>query len=306
MNQSYPQMESYDAIRRDARRHLLRRVMLTLALLLVVVVPLLFYAVRRFERAATFYPVAFDGGPSWRLPRGAEDVWIKTRSGSRLHGWLVRTQGVAPAATVVYFHGNGGNLSYVGWLAEELAGRGFDVLLFDYKGYGRSEGATADERSLYEDADAVYEYLTVEQGRPPERLVLYGQSLGTAVAVDLASRRPCGALILESGLSSASDMAALLMPWAPRLLHRLGRNRLDTARKLARVSRPVFVAHGDSDDIIPVEQGRTLYEAAREPKRLLILPRAGHNDLVATGGDAYLDQLAEFIRASVGEGVSRK
>ncbi|HEX7175750.1 MAG TPA: alpha/beta hydrolase [Pyrinomonadaceae bacterium] len=294
-------MEAYDAIRRDNRRHFLRRMMLTLALLLVVGVPLLFYAVRRFERAATFYPVAFDGGPTWRLPRGAEDVWIKTRSGVRLHGWLVRTQRDAPAATVVYFHGNGGNLSYVGWLAEELAGRGFDVLVFDYKGYGRSEGATTDERSLYEDADAVYDYLTVERERAPERLILYGQSLGTAAVVDLASRRPCGALILESGLSSASDVAALLMPWAPRFLHRMGRNRLDTARKLARVERPVLVAHGEADDIIPVEQGRALYEAAKEPKRLLIIPRAGHNNLVAAGGHAYLDGLAEFIRASVGE-----
>lgn len=294
-------MQSYDAIRRDARRHLARRMIWTLALLLVVGVPLLFYAVRRFERAATFYPVAFDGGPTWRLPRGAADVWVTTRSGARLHGWLVQADGGAPAATIVYFHGNGGNLSYVGWLAEELAGRGFDVLLFDYKGYGRSEGAITDERSLYEDADAVYQFLTVEQGRRPERLVLYGQSLGAAVAVDLASRQTCGALILESGLSSASDVAALLLPWAPRLLHRLGSNRLDAARKLARVTRPVLVAHGDADDIIPVEQGRALYEAAREPKRLVIVPRAGHNNLVATGGDAYLDQLAEFIRASLAE-----
>jgi len=292
-------MESYEAISRGSRRLFIRRAMLTIVLLLVVGVPLLFYAVRRFERAATFYPVAFDGGPTWRLPRGADDVWIRTRGGVRLHGWLVRTQADAPAATVVYFHGNGGNLSYVGWLAEELAGRGFDVLLFDYKGYGRSEGVTADERSLYEDADTVYEYLTAEGGRPPERLILYGQSLGAAVAVDLASRRPCGALILESGLSSASDVAALLIPWSPRFLHRMGRNRLDAARKLARVERPVLVAHGERDDIIPVEQGRALYEAAREPKRLIIVPRAGHNNLVATGGDAYLDTLAEFICSSV-------
>ena len=85
-------------------------------------------------------------------------------------------------------------------------------------------------------------------------------------------------------------------------MHRLGSNRLDTARKLSRVTRPVLVAHGDHDDIIPVEQGRALYEAAREPKRLLIVPRAGHNNLVATGGDAYLDGLAQFIRASLAEG----
>ena len=293
-------MESFTLTERGERRNFRRRVLLTLALLTAVGLPLLYFAARRFERAVTFHPVPFDGGPGWRPPPGGEDVWFETRGGARLHGWFVRSRAGGPAPTVIYFHGNGGNISYLGWLARDLSARGFDVLLFDYKGYGRSGGASPDERSVYEDADAAYDYVVNARGVPPERVVLYGQSLGTAAAVDLASRRPCAALVLESGLSSAADMAALILPFVPRPLFRFTRNRFDSARKLAGVTRPVLVAHGDRDEVIPAEQGRALYEAAREPKRLVVVPGAGHNDLVAAGGGAYLDEVASFMRAAAG------
>ena len=281
-------------------RRRLRRVLLILAIVVLIALPFAFVAVRRFEASMTFHSVRFDNGPSWRLPRGAEDVWFQTASGVRLHGWFFSTETKPAAATVIYFHGNGGNLSYVGWLGEALSQRGFDVLLFDYKGYGRSEGRTSDERSVYEDADAAYDFLTRERNVVPESIVLYGQSLGTTAAVDLASRKPCAALVLESGLSSASDMAALILPVLPRFTHKLTRNRFDSVRKLKDVRRPVLVAHGGRDEIIPDAQGRALYEAANEPKRLIIIPDAGHNDLVAAGGAAYLDSLAEFIKSALG------
>lgn len=289
--------DSYIQNGRGDRRLFIKRVLLTLALILVVGLPVALYAVRRFELAATFHPVVFDGGPTWKLPHGGEDVWFQTAGGVRLHGWFVRSKAETPAATILYFHGNGGNLSHAGWLAEELAARGFDVLLFDYRGYGRSGGASTGERSLFEDADAAYDYLVNARGVPPESIVLYGQSLGTTAAADVASRKRCKALILESGLSSASDMAAVVFPGLPRFLSRLGRNRFESACKLERVSCPVLVAHGERDEVIPVGQGRALYEAAREPKKLILNPRAGHNDLVAAGGDEYLDALAEFVRA---------
>lgn len=290
-------MDSFHSLKQFDRRLLLRRVMLTVAILMLVVLPLVFFAFRRFERAVTFHPELYDGGATWEPRRGADDVWFKTPSGVRLHGWFVRAGGDAATATVLYFHGNGGNLSRVGWLADELAARGFDVMLFDYKGYGRSEGASGSEQSLFEDADAAYDYLTKERGVAPESLVLYGQSLGTTAATDVAARRPCAALILESGLSSASDMASVVLPGSPRFLHRLGRNRFESARKLARVGCPVLVAHGERDEVIPVAQGRALYAAAHEPKSLIVIPQAGHNNLVATGGEAYLRALVEFIRA---------
>lgn len=292
--------DSYLALRRGKRRLAVRWAMLSLLVLLLIGLPLGYVMLRRFERAVTFHPERSPYGGAWRLPARGEDVWFKGADGARLHGWFVRAAEQPATATVVYFHGNGGNLSYVDWLAGSLSERGFDVLLFDYRGYGRSEGEATDERGIYRDADAAYDYLTGARGASADKLILYGQSLGTTAATDLAARRQVGALVLESGLSSASDMAATILPWLPRGAHRFAVNRFDSVGKLARVTRPVLVAHGEADEIIPVAQGRKLYEAAREPKRLIIVPGAGHNNLVAVGGDEYLDEVAEFMRKAVG------
>ncbi|HZI18855.1 MAG TPA: alpha/beta hydrolase [Pyrinomonadaceae bacterium] len=305
---------------------------LTLAL---VGLPLGFVLLRRFEAATTFHPERAPARGTWDAPAGAEDVWFVTADGVRLHGWFFRAAGTSrpaeaagrseaggesesrngPAgagaaeghggagrATILYFHGNGGNISYAAWLGADLGRRGADVLLFDYRGYGRSDGQVEGERGLYADAEAAYSYVVGEMRVDPRRLVLYGQSLGTAAAADVASRRPCGALVLESGLSSASDMAAAILPWLPRTAHRLAKYRFDTVSKLPRVNCPVFVAHGDRDEIIPVEQGRKLYDAAPEPKRLHVVAGAGHNDLVVVGGAVYLDALEGFVAESVGGG----
>jgi fermentation-respiration switch protein FrsA (DUF1100 family) len=140
-----------------------------------------------------------------------------------------------------------------------------------------------------------YEYLIRERGVRPERLALYGQSLGTTAAIDLASKRPCAGLIVESGLSSASDMGTVAFPWLPRWLHGLGKNRFESARKIPNVKCAVLVTHGDGDPIIPVDQGRILFEAAKEPKKLIIVPGGGHF-LMNSGGKNYLDQFVGFIR----------
>ncbi len=234
------------------------------------------------------------------MPAGGEDVWFVGADGVRLHGWFVHAQGAQPAdATVLYFHGNGGNINGLGWLAADLSRRSFNVLLFDYRGYGRSEGVVTDEHGLYADADAAYDYLTRERGVRPERLALYGQSLGTTAAVDVAARRSCAALVLESGLSSANEMAGAFFPWLPQRLRGFGQNRLDSARKLASVSCPVLITHGTLDRTIPVSQAHILYEAAHEPKKLLIIEGAGHNDVSAVAGPTYLSTIADFIRQSL-------
>jgi fermentation-respiration switch protein FrsA (DUF1100 family) len=254
---------------------------------------------RRFEASVTFHPERAPWGGSWRAPRGGEEVWFATAGGARLHGWFVRADEQPARATVVYFHGNGGNVSYLGWVGEALAARGFDVLLFDYRGYGRSEGSVSDERGIYEDAAAAYDFAVGGRGARPERLVLYGQSLGTTAAAELAAARPCGALVLESGLSSAADMARVILPWLPRAVARLTRNKFDTRAKLPRARCPVLVAHGDRDEVIPVEQGLALHAAAPEPKRLHLVRGAGHNNLTNVGGEKYLDALADFIDSSI-------
>ena len=175
-----------------------------------------------------------------------------------------------------------------------LAARGFNALLFDYRGYGRSEGNLEDEQGLYADADAAYEYVVRERNAPTRAIVLYGQSLGTAAVADLAARRECAAIILESGLSSGSDMASAALPWLPRSLHFLARNRFDSAHKLSQVHCAVLVTHGEPDPTIPTEQGRALFAAANEPKKLVIFPGADHN-VFGSVGDKYLDMIAKFI-----------
>jgi fermentation-respiration switch protein FrsA (DUF1100 family) len=291
--------DSYLALRRGKRRLALRYAVISVLTLALLFLPLGYFLMRRFETAVTFHPDREPASGSWRAPAGAEDVWFETADGVRLHGWFFRSKAEAERATIVYFHGNGGNVSYTGWVGEAMARRGFDVLLFDYRGYGQSGGAVGGERGLYADADAAYRYVVTQRGADPRRVVLYGQSLGSAAAADVAARESCGALILESGLSSASDMAATILPWLPRALHRLGKFRFDTTGKLPRVRCPVFIAHGDRDEIIPVEQGHKLYAAAREPKQLRIVTGAGHNNLTILGGEAYLDALAAFVRDSM-------
>lgn len=252
---------------------------------------------RSLEWHVTFHPYRYTENDQTQMPRGATEVWLTTADNVRLNGLFFRSS--APSfATIIYFHGNSGNIYGLDWIGERLSRRGFDVLLIDYRGYGRSEGTSTGEQSVYADADAAYDYVVHKLGVEPERVVLYGQSLGTTAAADLASRNRCGALILESGLSSASDMAASILPWLPRPLHLLCKNRFDSARKLASVRCPVLVTHGEPDPVVPTEQGRKLFAAARAPKKLVIVPGVGHNVFESKGAD-YPNMITAFIRKSI-------
>jgi uncharacterized protein len=265
---------------------------------LPVVVVIVFFVVRRLEFMATYHPEPYVPGPHWTLPANGEEVWVKVASGERVHGWFLRAIDQPAIATVLHCHGNGGNLSSVVGVAQELTKRGFDMMIFDYRGYGRSEGRLTDEWGLYADAEAVYDHLVRERGVKVEKLALYGQSLGTTAAIDLASRLPCGALIVESGLSSASDMGRVSFPWMPRQLHFLAKNRFESARKIASVKCPALITHGTNDVVIPVDQGRKLYASARDPKRLVIV-EGGDHFLFGSGGEQFVNGMVDFIRTSV-------
>jgi uncharacterized protein len=268
------------------------------ALLLPPVLILSFlYALRWCEHELTFDPQPYSPAQAWNRPKGGEEVSFFNQNQLRLTGWFINSQSQPALATVIYFHGKSGNVSGSGWLGENLAALGFNVLLFDYRGYGKSEGEITDEQDLYADADAAYRYVVDERGISPERLILYGHSLGTTAAVDLASRRRCSAIILESGFSSEAEMASVMLPWAPTWLQALGKNRFESARKLAEVYCPVLITHGEPDAIVPTDQGRLLFSAAREPKRLMVFPGAEHN-VSGYGGDKYFSELAKFIQDS--------
>ena len=254
-----------------------------------------FFTLRWFEQEITFHPVRFSASDEWVKPPAATDVWFPTSDKENLNGWFFSSVTQPAQGTIIFFHGNGGNISNLGWVGERLAARGFDVLLFDYRGYGKSSGKSYSEQGIYRDADAAYDYIVNARRAQPARLVLYGQSLGTAAVADVASRRPCGAVILESGLSSARDMTAKLLPSGLGWVHFFTLNRFDSVRKLASVHAAVLVTHGDPDPVIPTAEGRALYAAANEPKQLLIFSGSGHN-VFGSGGIAYLDVISEFIR----------
>jgi uncharacterized protein len=269
---------------------------------LPVMAVVFFFILRQLEFMATFHPTPYVPGPDWTLPANGEEVWAPVANGERVHGWFLRAERQPAIATVLYCHGNGGNLANHAWVVRELSKLGFDAMVFDYRGYGRSDGRLTDEWGLYADTDAVYDHLVRERGVKANKLALYGQSLGTTVAIDVASRRPCAALIVESGLSSASDMGAVSFPWLPRGLHFLARNRFESMRKISGVKCPVLVTHGTDDPVIPVDQGRKLYDSARDPKRLVIV-EGGDHFLFGSAGEKFVGGMVDFIRASVSRNV---
>ena len=248
-----------------------------------------------FEHSMIFYPDRKVLEDPSRIGLAFEDVEVVTDDGVRLHGWWVPREGAEVA--VLWFHGNAGNISH---RLERLAAfhaLGVHNLIIDYRGYGKSDGRPS-EKGLYRDADAVYRHLIEERGVAPERIVLFGKSLGGAVAVDLARRSEVGGLVVESSFTSIVDMAERTLPILPGRW--LVRSRFDSLAKIPEVRAPVLVIHGDRDGLVPTEMGRRLFEAAGEPKDFYAVPGADHNDVLDRGGAAYLARLRAFFEEREG------
>jgi fermentation-respiration switch protein FrsA (DUF1100 family) len=207
----------------------------------------------------------------------------------RIHGWFVPGDG---RFTLLWLPGNGGNISYrLAWLRLLRQALPWSVLLIDYQGYGLSEGSPS-EPNTYRDARISLAYLQARPDVDSARLVYYGESLGGAVATQLATEAPPACLVLQSTFTSLRDLARQHYPFLP--VGALLRSRYATIDLVGRVRAPVFVAHGGRDEIVPVEQARRLYAAAPEPKRLYLVDEAGHNDFIDLAGRAYFQALAAF------------
>lgn len=204
------------------------------------------------------------------------EEWIETRDGARLHGWLATPKQGEPKGTVLVCHGNAGNIELRLPLAEAFAEMGFATLLFDYRGYGASTGKPTEE-GTYRDAESAYDRLVgeKEKGFAPGRVVLFGESLGGAVAIELALRRKVAAVLVEDTFTSTADIGAGLYPWLPVRL--LVRARYDSLAKIGKIGVPVLVIHSPADDLVPFSHGEKLFAAAREPKRFLSTG-GGHED----------------------------
>jgi fermentation-respiration switch protein FrsA (DUF1100 family) len=218
-----------------------------------------------------------------------ETVRLETADGEQLHGWYVAAQNAR--ATLLFCHGNAGNISHRLESLRIYHELGLNVLIFDYRGYGLSTGK-ASEAGTYRDADAAWRYLLDERGLAPQDIVIAGRSLGAAVAADLASRAEPAAVVLELAFMSVPAMAAEIYPWLPPGLP--GLYRYDTRAKLAQIKRPLLIVHSRDDEIIPYAHAETLYAEAARPKQLLEL-QGGHNDAMLASRAGYVHGLEQFL-----------
>jgi len=219
------------------------------------------------------------------------DLAIPTADGEQLHGWWVTARPPA-IGHVLLCHGNAGNVGDRVLHAAQLSSAGFDVLLFDYRGYGRSSGSPTED-GIQHDARAARAALLGEPGVDARRVFYLGESLGGAVALALALDQAPRGLILQSTFTSLRDMARVHYPFIPRAL------LPDAYPSLQRISRlrvPLLVLHGDRDDIVPPAQAQALFDAAPGPKQIHVFPGAGHNDLVDLAGAAYAAAIASWVR----------
>jgi fermentation-respiration switch protein FrsA (DUF1100 family) len=226
----------------------------------------------------------------------AESVRFPTSDGLELRAWFVAAEGPAHA-TVLVLPGNAGNRAYRAPLAASLVPHGYHVLLLDYRGYGGNPGQPG-ERGLAADARAARAYLAGRRGVDASRLVYFGESLGTAVAVGLAAEHPPAALVLRSPFTSLVDVGRHHYPILPVRL--LLRDRFDAIRAIGAVRAPLLVVVGGRDEIIPPELSRGLYAAATGPRQLVELPAARHNDYELLAGERMIQAVVSFLREHVG------
>ncbi len=218
-----------------------------------------------------------------------EQVTLRTDDGVALQSWYLPIDN--PRATLLFFHGNAGNISHRLDSLQLFHELGLAVFIIDYRGYGESEGKIT-EAGLYQDAEAAWRYLTEIRGIPTDEILLFGRSLGGAVAAYLAERYQARGLVLESTFTSVPDMAAELYPWLP--VRALVRFKYDTRSRLSKIQMPLLVIHSPDDEIIPFAHGKSLFDLAKEPKRFLHL-NGGHNTGIFESEQSYREGLDAFI-----------
>jgi uncharacterized protein len=247
--------------------------------------------VRLVEPHMAFFPTAGESVTPRELGLEYESVMIGTRDRERLHGWSLT--GPAARAKVLYFHGNGGNLSIWAPILAGIVRKGFAVIAFDYRGYGSSSGRPT-ERGLYADVDAIVEHVWRDSSALP--VVYWGRSLGVTMAAYAATVRPPDALILESGFPDARS----LIRESPVLavLAIFSTYRFPSAEFLGRLRSPVpvLVLHGDNDHVVPIAQGRKLFDSIAAPAKRFVSIRGGdHNDLSPSDSQRYWEAVGEFV-----------
>jgi fermentation-respiration switch protein FrsA (DUF1100 family) len=267
------------------------RTLLVLIVLAVTVLALIWTQQRRLM----YFPFGQVPDPLAVDLKGTTAVTFSTSDGLMLNGWFI-TPAQPARFTLIVFNGNGGNRAHRAPLARALAAEGFAVLLFDYRGYGGNPGSPT-EPGLNADARAALDYLLRRPDVDTKRLVYFGESLGSAVAVELAVDHPPAALILRSPFTSAVDVGQFHYRLLP--VRWLMRDRFLSIDRIAHVRAPVLVIAGDRDGIVPVNHSRRLFDAANAPKSLVIVSGADHNDAALLSGRQMIDAVLQFLTANV-------
>lgn len=218
-----------------------------------------------------------------------EDVYITTRDGTRLHGWFLPRSNAR--GTLLFLHGNAGNISHRTESLRLFHDLGLAVFIIDYRGYGRSEGKPG-ENGTYLDAEAAWKYLTGEKSVPAGKIIVFGRSLGGAVAAWLSTQYTPAALILESTFSSSVDMGKHIYPFLPMKF--ITRIKYPTINRMQDIHCPVLVIHSSEDDIVPYEQGRKIFMAANEPREFLAI-HGDHNQGFMDSNSIYINGLKKFL-----------
>ncbi|HEX7422065.1 MAG TPA: alpha/beta hydrolase [Thermoanaerobaculia bacterium] len=274
--------------------------LVTIVIAAVVAIIAVYFYARHLRRSSMFFPMKYPQG-AWdtsSLPVKPEEQWITTPDGVRLNAWLFRARD-ANAPMLVYFHGNAGNIGERGPVASRLAAHGVSVLLFDWRGYGKSEG-TPTEEALFIDSLAAYDYARAEARDHTEaghteaaNISVYGESLGGPYAAYAAKIRGANSVVIESSFPSLSEIGDAL--YAPIPLGWTARKSLTTARWLNDAGAPVLVMHGKPDAVIPFAMGVSLYKQLRVPKEMLVSETAGHCEIANAEGERFYGMVTRFV-----------
>jgi hypothetical protein len=248
------------------------------------------------ERRIIYHPHKYPEG-NWNPSSSSvsrEDVHFTASDGVRLHGWYIPSAGAK--ATLLWFHGNAGNITHRLGNIEMLKPLNLNIFIFDYRGYGKSEGEP-DEKGIYSDSQAAYDWLVKVKNILPGEIILFGRSLGGICAVEVASGNSAAGLILESVFPSAGKMAEKIFPVLP--LGGAIKSRFDAISKVPDLKLPKLFIHGTQDEIVPYKLGRELFSVAADPKEFYDIQGAGHNDTFLIGGAGYFNALGQFIKKVV-------
>ena len=267
-------------------------IIVRIVLVVCVIVATAYFYMRYLEKKSLYYPTREMEGTPAVSGLDYKDVFFTSGENITLHGWFVPAEGAR--CTVLFFHGNGGNISHRLGKIDFFYRLGINTFIVDYRGYGQSNGSPG-EAGFYEDAAAAYRYL--RDVLKQDCIIVYGESLGGAVAVDLAAREKIAGLILEGTFTREADMARIIYPWLPPAVLA---GKFDSLSKISGIKVPKLHLHALGDDIVPFSLGKQLYDSAGEPKTLIAL-EGGHNDAFFVSEEKVRAAINSFIAGVIKE-----